>query len=72
MLEFCCAEFDKPRAGINFQLKASFTSYFFSRPVYAEALKQTSIPSSVPVESGFRSLKGSLFLFKAVPSKLIP
>ena len=29
VLEFRCADFDKPRAGINFQSKAPFTSFFF-------------------------------------------
>ena len=39
MLGFCCGEFDKPHAGINFQSKASFTSYFFPISLYFHLLE---------------------------------
>ena len=39
MLEFCCGEFDKPHAGINFQSKAPFTSYFFPISLYFHLLE---------------------------------
>ena len=40
MLEFCCGEFNKPHdAGINFQSKAPFTSYFFPISLYFHLLE---------------------------------
>ena len=58
VLKFRCADFDKPRAGINFQSKAPFTSFFFSISLFIFLNSSPRTVFSLPYSSRFFRVAG--------------